>query len=149
MRGAGFVGKRGQHPAEQSAEVLMHPRLPEHWNNSWGCCCSNHQCTEISFKQILLYSKANTEIQPFSNNTKQFRSILHLKRALSATVLLILVGWCSFNPFELCSCVEQRKIFNNATTLIIVEKNNRFTSNLTNQADKVIGKDSPSSSSSK
>lgn len=30
-------------------------------------------------------------------------------------------------------------MFNNAATVIIMEESNRFTSNLTNQADKVIG----------
>lgn len=80
-------------------------------------------------------------MQPFSNNTKfQFRSILHLKNALSASVLReLLWGTALLHPFELCLCVGHRKMFNNATKLMIMEKSNRFTSNLTNQADKVIG----------
>lgn len=78
-------------------------------------------------------------MQPFSDNIKfQFRSIFHWKRALSATVLLIVVGWCPLSALGTL-CVGHRKMFNNATTLMTMEKSNRFTSNLSNQADKVIG----------
>lgn len=30
----------------------MHLQLSKHWKNSWGCYCSNHRDTEISFNQI-------------------------------------------------------------------------------------------------